>query len=1023
MKSKRLRRVLSLLIFATILCGLVTIATFGKNLPALFVDAIPFEGPYDADSSGQYTAVVDRESRRVLILNDNYELTGIVDCDTLNAPLEAITDVCVADKTIYVAGVRYLEDSEVIQRERVVAYNTGGTSEQVVYDTTSTELTSPTIKALDSAGDGVYIVRVLGDGESLATQTVSLIYADRSETHSIEDFGANVVSTFDVGYSNKANVFETISIRGILNDTLGTTDAKDASATKTSSTGKDSAKASTTPTTTLSSLDDCVFTSLDVADNGDTYLYDDVRGNICYIAKDGELQWLSEGSGYSNLHTNGYTLTACNRKLETVLVKNLDDGTYKKVANTPLSARLSVFVYVVWACRTFLILLALVLMVQRVWHLAQQNKLRKIIPLVGSMAVVFAVALAVGYISYGAYQAMMQARSKEINVFADYQQSIIASQLSSSMEKCNDRDIFRKTDSASADAIAGLTAIDMQVNGLSRVSTLNGLGMYSTVYGMDDKGVFYLVGSSEDQVVGTNAGAATKAEEIAAIFKNNDVGPEIRTGSTLRDETLYRLVRIASTDGKSTIGVVEVGSRMKSFVSAVAGEQAQRVLTLLVMVLVLYLSYSELAACAECFHEFRELQHHHDSIAILTRPFSFFVTLLSSIDSVMSILIARALISQTGMQGSGLMLALPSVMMGIGLAMGQIVYSMMGSRVVIQKIMKRGATAMVIAAGVTAAVVWMGNFWLYCMAKLIMAVPFGLLYTLSYSLPRRADTRKVRMLAAGGIKRTDTSAAALGTVLGGVAAQSLGNAWVYVLVAVTGIIVLMMANLLLPPTSHPLEHEAHSVRSPRAAIIRLLTCKTTLPIVLLVMLPAILAAGYNSFLFPLFSADLGIDTSSINNIFVLGQLVVYVSITGIEKLEKRYDKWWLALAAVTLLGVTFLLFSFNTSLEWAVVTIALVGLLCKLSDAWKALWPRSARANGLTTGVAVGAMFSVRSVLLIVQPLLLGALLSLGDRGAVIILGIVCLVCALAFYCVTRTSPLSPSDDEQSAVDLFWPFF
>ena len=108
------------------------------------------------------------------------------------------------------------------------------------------------------------------------------------------------------------------------------------------------------------------------------------------------------------------------------------------------------------------------------------------------------------------------------------------------------------------------------------------------------------------------------------------------------------------------------------------------------------------------------------------------------------------------------------------------------------------------------------------------------------------------------------------------------------------------------------------------------------------------------------------------------------------------------------MAVVFLVFSFNTALVWAVVTIALVGVLCKASDGWKAMWPRSAKANGLATGIATGSMFAVRSVLLIVQPLLLGALLAAGNNLPIIVLGLICVVCAIAFYFTTRHSALAP---------------
>jgi predicted MFS family arabinose efflux permease len=373
----------------------------------------------------------------------------------------------------------------------------------------------------------------------------------------------------------------------------------------------------------------------------------------------------------------------------------------------------------------------------------------------------------------------------------------------------------------------------------------------------------------------------------------------------------------------------------------------------------------------------------------------------------MTTLIARALIQSAGMDNSSMLFALPSVMLGVGLALGQAIYSVLGSRIVIRKLMTRGAIAMVFGAIFASIVVWQANFWLYCVAKLLMAIPFGLLYTLSYSLPRQAESDEVRALAAGGIKRTDTSAAALGTVLGGYTAQLLGNLWVYVLVAVASVAVLLMAWRLLPQTKQPLESNVNT-DSHREAVAKLFASRTTLPIIFFLMLPAILSAGYNSFLFPLFSANLGLGSASINNVFVFGQLVVFVFIPTLERLEERYDKWRVATVAVALLGVVFLLFSFNTTLVWATVTIALVGMLCKSADGWKAMWPRSAEAIGLTTGIATGLMFSVRSILLIVQPLVLGALLSISDRASVVVLGIVCSICAVAFYRTTKKTALAP---------------
>lgn len=986
-EEKHVRPLRIALVVLAVLSALVVLATFGISLPFSAFSPLEINGPTCADSNGEVTAIVDSESRRVLLLNAQHKLTGIISCDELNAPLEAVTDVCVTDKTVYVAGVQYQKDSDIIVRERVVAYARSGKTMSVVFDLDATNHMTPQIMSLDGSDDGVYVVLCQEESANAENEGIEVIHVNLEGTRVIDKRQMEVASVYDVGYNAKNGVLRTLSQRGAIDDDFDESGIDDEPF-----------------------LADHVFTSLDVADDESVCLYDDATSSVCLLANDGTLIQVAEGAGYSNLHVNGNVLTACNHRGNEVSIGELDGRDFSTLTEVVPVIRLSVFVVVVLACKVYLGLFVVGILLRRLYFAVRQGNTKGIGPFFASVMVVLAVGMAIGYISYGTYVAMMETRAKEIDVFADYL-GYTSDRLSESMRACDDRSAFRTSGEELTEALTGLNDISTYVGDLAFSATTNGMGVYTVVYGADSDGVFMVYDSSSEHIIGSSLVYAANASEVEKIFRTNESDDRIRTGRTLRDTTQYRLVRIPDAeDWGKTVGVIEVGSRMRTFEASIAADMAQRVIALLVMVLVVYLTYVEVRACAHCFMEYQQLQHHHDSIAILTRPFSFCVTSLASIDAVMTTLIARSLIPTSGMGESSVLLALPSVMLGVGLALGQAIYTYLGSRVVIRKIMMRGAIAMTFAAIFAACIVWWGNFWAYCFAKLVMAIPFGLLYTLSYSLPRRADTKEVRVLAAGGIKRTDTSAAALGTVLGGYAAQELGNAWVYVLVAVVSVIVFVMAANLLPRTKHPLEKKIESVDTYREAIFRLVGSKTTLPVIFFVMLPAILAAGYNSFLFPLFSADLGLDTSSINNLFVLGQLVVFVCISGIEWEEKRHDKWHVATASIGLLGMVFLLFSFNTTLVWAVVTIALVGVLCKASDAWKAMWPRSARTMQLTTGMATGVMFAVRSVLLIVQPLLLGSLLALSEQTAVVVLGVMCSVCCAAFYFTTRDSKLAPKE-------------
>lgn len=315
-----------------------------------------------------------------------------------------------------------------------------------------------------------------------------------------------------------------------------------------------------------------------------------------------------------------------------------------------------------------------------------------------------------------------------------------------------------------------------------------------------------------------------------------------------------------------------------------------------------------------------------------------------------------------------------------------------------------GATAMLICACLAGAVVVFGTFWQYCIIKLALSIWFGMMNTMGYSLPFLARNEEIRAIAAGSVKRTSTSAAALGTVLGGYAAQALGNGWVYALMAATCLPIILMAFNLLPRGMRPPEEGAR-VDSKR--MLKFVSTPTTIAIALLIVLPMTVAAGYASFLFPIFSSDLGLPKSSINNIVVLGQLAVYVCISSIERNDARFGQWRMTSLAIGLLGVVFLLFAVNTTIAWSVAVISLVGLLCKSADGWKGMWLATAGEDDIPAGRATGSMFATYSLALVVQPFILSTLLGTANNVAVIVIGAFCAACAILFVLVTRSSSLA----------------
>lgn len=967
----------------------VLFATYGTVLPSAPLASIQLNGPTVVDSNNQITAVVDTESHRALILNADGDMTGVVSCATVDSPFDVITDVCISNGLVYLSGAKLEPDSDAITKERVATYDKGGNFRGVVFEIAS-EGSSPEIKALNRVPDGVVVIYEKLFSEDRETLVDTLVF-DLIGADGVSEIGTDKpgdVAVFDAAIAaddaddEDGYIYATLSARGMLGD--GESDYD------------------------LEVHAGHVFTAIDIDENGILYACDDETGALWTIAKDSlNANKLVDGTGYHSVHENGGVISLCNTEANTVVLCDASGTITSEFAEVKPSIGLSARMLVVWASALYLVGLALVLGIRKLRRQIRAGKTEGFGPMFAAVAIVMAIAVAIGNLSFASYQKMLDLRASEINMLADYLE-VSSSELSEALETVKDRDALRKLGGdlpgAGYDFVKAAVTVEM----MAQSAQFNGIGIYCTLYCKDDKGIFYLHGSAAEYVMGTSARGVEESGLQDAFEGAGAASGELLRGRTLRDATQYRLVTIPTVDGKGVAGVIEIGSKVRSFESSIAGDLAQRILGLLVMVLVVYLAYSELRACGRCLFSYRKRQQEDGAraAAMLTRPFTLAITMLASIDSVMTVLIARDLLTQAGMDDTTPLLAVPAVMLGVGLILGQGLYAITGSRVGLRRLVAVGALIMMACACITGAAVASGIFWLYCAAKLVMSVPFGMLYSLGYSLPRLATDGEMRVRAISGVRHTDTSAAALGTVLGGYAAQMLDNVWVYALVAVACLPVILMAVNLLPRGMQPLEKLAQPDSSD-GHMLSFVKTPIVLGIALFIVLPATLAAGYASFLFPLFSSDLGLSKAGINNIFVLGQLVVYVCIDSIDRLSGRHGLWKAIMLAVALLGAVFLLFAVNTTIAWSIAVIALVGLFGKTAEGWKIIWLKAAGEAGVPIGRATSAMFATRSLALIVQPFILGALLGASDSFAVIVIGLICAVCAGLFFLVTRRSSLA----------------
>ena len=999
-KFKRaFRIVLAILAFAAAAMLFMTYGTVVLSAP---FSEVPLSGPVVADSNGEMTVIVDSDSRRALILDSNGELTGVVSCTTMDSPVDAITDVCISDGCVYAAGVRYEPDSDEVQLERVSQFGMDGQFLGTVFEVAGHNSSVPSIKSLSCAlHQGLAIsyskfaqVKVPAQIENASEpehqeetpgskETIAFVFLDGSGAREV---GSVVESEFRISDIALAlgdeSYYATLSERGLLDDNGESYDS--------------------------SVYNGRVFVAVDISTSGSLYACDDVSGSLVVMRQGSKAaDVLVEGSGYRDVHVNGDKIALCDAGGNRVGVFDEQGASIAEYSSVRPDASFSLRIVLVWLSAVYLVCLALFFLARTVIRMIKRGEGRKIASFFTAAAVVGAVGLAIGSMSLASYNSSLEIRAKEINACADYL-AYSSGDVGSFIEGIGNRDSILANGEEFEEAAANMVEAAFPAMTLVGAANENDIGMYYSLYAKDDAGVYYLFGSSPEYVLGTSVRAPGVDGLEEAFGSYTGSSHDLRSGHTLRDATQYRLVQIRASEGDGVVGVIEIGSKMRSFESSLADSQAQLILGLLVMVLVVYLAHSEIRACGECVFSClrRQKRDPAGSVAMLTRPFTLAVTMLSSVDSVMTVLIARDLLSNAGSNDASALLAVPAVMLGLGLVVGHTLYGALGRRVGLRKLVVCGALAVMACSLLTVAAVYAGSFLLYCVAKLVMSIPFGLLYTLGYSLPRLTGDPGLSAKAARDVKRTDTSAAALGTVLGGYVAASLGNVWVYVLVALCALPILLLALNLLPKGLGPLERLAQPDDA-HGRVRDFVKTPIGFGLALFVVLPSAIAAGYASFLFPLFSADLGLSKVEINNVYVLGQLVVYVAINGIESVESRYGAWRASTMAVALLGAVFMLFAFNTTLLWSVAVVALVAVLCKVTYGWKAMWVASAREADVPAGRAVGALQSTNSLAMVAQPFIMAALVGSANYVAVIVIGVICALCALLFFLLTRRTSLA----------------
>ncbi len=222
-------------------------------------------------------------------------------------------------------------------------------------------------------------------------------------------------------------------------------------------------------------------------------------------------------------------------------------------------------------------------------------------------------------------------------------------------------------------------------------------------------------------------------------------------------------------------------------------------------------------------------------------------------------------------------------------------------------------------------------------------------------------------------------------VAGGLIALMLGNQYVYSATAILGMVVLVIFYNALPKGRCLV---AGGDKANVGDIAKFLVSPTMLYTLVFSIFPLVMAQGYKSYIMPLFLDSAGVSKADIACYFSLGNAFLYFLMDPLIKTRNSLGRLRTSWASFVGLGITFLLYSYNQTPVWCVLSVVVITVLTWLAGDWKVNARAWAKQDfGFNRIQANGFLSTEMSMVKNLQQPALQGLLWLGGPICCLILG------------------------------------
>lgn len=514
-----------------------------------------------------------------------------------------------------------------------------------------------------------------------------------------------------------------------------------------------------------------------------------------------------------------------------------------------------------------------------------------------------------------------------------------------------------------------------------------------------------------DTSYGAQIGGFVKNQYAGEFFGNDFNNPNIEIYSNGFVKYYLYTSPVYDDNGEIT-GFVQIFQDYNYANSKVLSDVVELSMRLITIFVAIYVLSTEAKAFIVGLNEKKRRTLAGDALPALSmmHTINFCYALMFGFINVILVLIAKDLCVAEGYDEATTtyLIGIPALLTNLGNAIGAALYMFVSKKMSAKKMMVFGASFMMAAFIATVYAVKIESFVLFCTVLPLASVASGLPFSTMKGLILFANNEEEQFKYNKEFGDGSTTSQIAATMVGGLVAQTFGNAAVFICSAGAAALLIVISIAVLPKGIYFSSNKTEGKKCGFKDIVKFLTSGPMLGFLIFFVLPFAVNCGYKSFIFPVFSTAMNLSKSWVSNLNVFSKTINMIVFEPISKALKKFDYWVGACLSLLIIGIGFLLFAVNSTIYWAVIMLVITGLAEKyMSNMKTILWGRQAEGMGYQKTELSGVVINAEQTVWVAQSPVMSFMLSFGNvLGCVLTGGAFCAACA-GFTLLTKNSSMS----------------